>query len=342
MNSSPQNPTSPLGSGNRTVDHALDISVVVLISIALYNALELAILILLSFRRYRSLYFWSLLTSAIGGVIPSTIGGFLQFFNLVPLWLSLVLQIVGWVLMVPNQSVVLYSRLHLVSQSRTTLGFVRALIILCLIVIVVPTIVLNVGWTYMPQSPAWVQGYAAYERIQVTWFTLQECFISGVYIWEAVRIIRLTPRDDKWRHKILYELLAVNVAIIVMDLAVIILQYLSYYFSHLILKATVYSVKLKLEYAVLSLLVSIVHSRGSERQFWPVDRTTSNIPSTWSVEAERLMLANDSQQGYEKNQECLKSYPQHTHDTCASVMGEILGAYGRPLLGLCVDIHGLE
>lgn len=284
MNSSPENPISPLGIGSDTVNDALDISVIAFMSIALYNSLELAVLILLSFRHYSSLYFWSLLSSTIVGVIPFAIGEVLQFFNLEPLWLSVVLQNAGWVLTVPNQSVVLYSRLHLVSQSTTILRSVRALIVLSLLVIVVPTIVLNAGWSYMPQSLAWVQGYFVMERIQVTWFTVQESFISGVYIWETVRMILLNPNNDKRRHKVLYELLVVNVITIIMDLAVVILQYLRYYFSQVILKATVYSIKLKLEFAVPRLLVTIVHSRGSEGQFLPVDQTTSNFPITRSVE----------------------------------------------------------
>lgn len=277
MSSSPQNPTSPHGAGNGKVDDALDVSIIVFMCIALYNGLELTVLIPLSFRRYRSLYFWSLLTSTVLGVIPFTISGVLQFFSLEPLWLSVVLQNISWVLMVPNQSVVLYSRLHLVSQNMTLLAIVRWLIIFSLAVIVVPTIVLNAGWTYMPHSDAWVQGYSAMERIQVTWFTAQECFISGVYIWKAVQLMRLIPSADKRRHKILYELLGVNVIAIILDLAIVILQYLDYYFSQVVFKATVYSVKLKLEFAVLGLLVSIVHSRGDGQSFWQLDQTTSNF-----------------------------------------------------------------
>lgn len=123
---------------------------------------------------------------------------------------------------------VLYSRPHLVSQSIAILGIVWGLTILSLVVTVVPTIVLNVGWSYMPQSPAWVDGYAAIERIQVAWFTAQECLIPGVYIWETVSVKRLIPSSDKWRHKVLYELLTVSVIVIIMDLALVILQYLYY------------------------------------------------------------------------------------------------------------------
>lgn len=268
MPDSLQNPRSPLGAGKGNVDDALDVSIVVFMSIALYNALELAVLIPLSFNHYRSLYFWALLTSTALGVIPATIGSAMQFFNLEPLWLTIVLTNVGFIMMIPTQSVVLYSRLHLVSQNRAILCFVRCLIILSLVVIVLPTILLNAGWTYMPQSPAWVQGFTAIERIQITWFVAQESFISIAYILDTVRLIRLIPSDDKWRHKILYRLLAVNVVAIVMDLSLVILEYLDYYFTQVVLKATVYSIKLKLEFSVLGMLVSIVHTRGSEQTFW--------------------------------------------------------------------------
>lgn len=267
---------------------ALDISIIVFMTISLYNALELTVLILLSFRRYSSLYFWSLLTSAVFGVPPYTVGVVLQFFDLEPLWLSVVMQNVAWILMVPNQSVVLYSRLHLVSQNTALLGFVRVLIILSLIVIVLPTIVLNAGWTFIPSSPAWAHGYTTMERIEVTWFTAQESFISGVYIWEAIRLIRIIPSDDKRRHRILYELLAINIMAITMDLVVMILQYLNYYFSQVIFKGMVYSVKLKLEFAVLGMLVSVVRSRGSGGTFLWSNHMMSNIPNIEPTEGETI------------------------------------------------------
>lgn len=59
-------------------------------------------------------------------------------------------------MMVPNQSMVLYSRLHLVSQNRAILRLVRYLIIFSFIENAVSSVVLDAGWTYMPQFPSWV------------------------------------------------------------------------------------------------------------------------------------------------------------------------------------------
>lgn len=256
------------GSGNIV----LGIAVVVFMTIALYNALELSLLIPLSFRRYRSLYFWSLLTSATLGVIPATIGPALQFFNLAPMWLIMLLSNVGFVMMVPNQSIVLYSRLHLVSQNTYVLAFVRWLIVASLF-LVIPTITLNVGVSYLPREKGWVHGFEAIERIQVTWFAVQETIISSIYIYDTIRMMKLSPETDKRRNKILYELLAVNVTAILMDLTLVVLEYVGFYFTQIIFKAAVYSIKLKLEFAVLGMLVSIVHSRGS----WQADCETSNF-----------------------------------------------------------------
>lgn len=276
MTNPSQAATSPHGAGDR-IDDPLDISILIFTTIALYNALELTILIPLTFHRYNTLYFWSLLTSTVLGVIPFTIASILQFFTLEPLWLSVVLQNFSWILMVPNQSVVLYSRLHLVSQNIRLLRFVRWLIAFSLVGIVLPTIILDAGWSYMPDSPVWVYGYNTMERIQLTWFTGQECFISGVYIWKAVQLIGLIPSEDTRRQKILYELLGVNVVAILLDLAVVVLEYLDFYFAQVILKAMVYSVKLKLEFAVLGLLVSIVHSRRHGLSFGQLGES-SGVP----------------------------------------------------------------
>jgi hypothetical protein len=117
----------------------------------------------------------------------------------------------------------------------------------------------------------------------VSWFTAQEILISTIYIWDTIRLIRLirlvrsSPEADARRHKILYELLAVNIAAIAMDLSLVILQYKGLYFTQIELKPMVYSIKLKLEFAVLGMLVSLVqsHSSSSNPPTWGADRTTA-------------------------------------------------------------------
>lgn len=244
-------------------NQTMGMAVIIIISIALYNALELSVLIPLSFKTYRSLYFWALLISTTVGLIPTSLGTSFQYFNIVPLWLSLLLSNIGFICMVPTQSVVLYSRLHLISQNFRLLRIIKWMIIIDSIILLIPTVTMNFGSEYFPRS-AWVHGFSIVERAQITWFSVQEILISSVYIWETVRMIKISPEEDKKRHKILLELIGINIIAILMDLSLLILEFLGYYFTQIILKALVYSIKLKMEFAVLGMLLSIVRSHSRE------------------------------------------------------------------------------
>ncbi|KAJ6063673.1 hypothetical protein N7499_012353 [Penicillium canescens] len=244
-------------------NQAKSIAAIVFISIALYNALELMILIPLSFKTYRSLYFWSLLLSAVLGIIPTSLGTSFQFFELTPLWLSLLLANIGFIMLVPTQSVVLYSRLHLISTNYRLLRFLKWLIIVDTAILVIPTVTLNFASEYFSHSSTWVRAFDIVEKSQLTWFSAQETLISGIYIYETIGVIRMSPHEDTKRHKILYELLAINIAAICMDIALLVLEYMGLYFTQIIFKALVYSIKLKMEFAVLGMLISMVHQGSS-------------------------------------------------------------------------------
>ncbi|KAE8153650.1 hypothetical protein BDV25DRAFT_148893 [Aspergillus avenaceus] len=242
---------------------AVRILMVVFSSIALYNAIELIILIFLVFNQYSGLYFWAMLLSNVLGVIPHAIGYLLEFFNKGPSWLAVTLSTIGFYFMVPGQSIVLYSRLHLVVQSRKVLHRIRLLIIFDTIILLVPTTVLTYSTIYVRTEPI-IRGYNVMERMQVAWFCAQEMLISSIYIWETVNLLRMRPDKDPARKKTMYELITINVIIILMDVALLVLEYTGFYTLQTTLKAAVYSVKLKLEFAVLRKLVLLVNSRPSD------------------------------------------------------------------------------
>jgi hypothetical protein len=58
----------------------------------------------------------------------------------------------------------------------------------------------------------------------------------------------------------MYELLAINVLIILMDIAVLVVEFLGLYYLQVLLKCTIYSIKLKIEFAVLGKLTAIVEA----------------------------------------------------------------------------------
>lgn len=123
-----------------------------------------------------------------------------------------------------------------------------------------------------------VNGYSIMEKIQMVGFFLQELILSVIYIRETIRLLRLGEsvqgdvaslydgsgelRSASLR-KTMYQILAINVIIIVMDLALLGVEFANLYLIETTLKGVVYSIKLKLEFAVLGKLVQIVKTRSS-------------------------------------------------------------------------------
>ncbi|KAL2819049.1 hypothetical protein BDW59DRAFT_181743 [Aspergillus cavernicola] len=245
-----------LVSGVEASSLAVKIIVAVFLGTALYNAVELIVLILITFSQYRGLYFWSLLVSSLVGVIPTTIGAVLHFFLIGPLWLALTLSHVGFYAMVPVQSLVLYSRLHLVFHNEKCLRYILYLIIIDAIILLPLITTTFLGSAYI-RTPQWNKAYHVTERFQVTGFCLQELLISSLYIWEAVKLLQLSPERRSHRKNIMYQLVAINLVIILMDVGLLVPEYLGFYYLQVSLKSLVYSIKLKLEFAVLRRLVTI-------------------------------------------------------------------------------------
>ncbi|KAK5656096.1 hypothetical protein OQA88_5235 [Cercophora sp. LCS_1] len=224
--------------------------------IALYNVLELNVIIFSVFKTYRSLYFWSFLVATWG--IPLYAAGFLlKFVDVSRARVAIVVLIsVGWVCMVSGQSLVLYSRLHLVLWNETYLRLVLAMIICDAIICHVPTIVIAAG-ANLTDIASFVTAYSIYEKVQVTIFFIQELIISSLYISRAVKL--LGPDGEHVRGKAAYSvkvhLLLVNMCVIFLDIAVLALEYASLYNIQISYKAFAYSIKLKLEFSILNRLV---------------------------------------------------------------------------------------
>lgn len=106
-----------------------------LLGAALWNSIYMGPLIFLTFKRYWTLYFWTMVLSNLGVLICATeqvmsVGS----PGLNPM-ITAVMACVGWSLMVTGQSLVLYSRLHMLFISKNTLRLVLSMIIFNAVVI---------------------------------------------------------------------------------------------------------------------------------------------------------------------------------------------------------------
>lgn len=125
----------------------------------------------------------------------------------------------------------------------------------------VPTTALNYG-TLVNKTEAYTDGYNIMERIQMTLFSIQEIGISAIYLLEIRKFLRNWGEDTR---KLMLELIAVNIALILLDVALLSVEFENLYMIETTLKGMVYSIKLKLEIGVLSKMVKVVESRKRQR-----------------------------------------------------------------------------
>ncbi|RKK75122.1 hypothetical protein BFJ71_g17167 [Fusarium oxysporum] len=234
--------------------------VIVCATLALCNAVELLTLIFMTFKRRKGLYFWSILLASFG-VLPYCVGWLIVYFDLTHDYVGMIIDSIGWVLLVSGQSMVLYSRLHLVVTDARILRGVLIMIIFNGIVWHTSITVLLFGSSYSPHESR--HGFNAVfnvlEKVQMTFFCVQELTISGLYIWKTIDILKTAFGNTR---RILWKLFAINTIICLMDFALLAIEYKNFYVWQQGLKVVTYSIKLKLEFAVLGQLIDFIRHRG--------------------------------------------------------------------------------
>lgn len=159
--------------------------------------------------------------------------------------------------MVTGQSVVLYSRLHIVMHNLRWLKYVLIMIIFNAIWLHIPVIIIVYG-TISSHPEPWKPVYDIYERIQLTVFVAQELIISGLYLFETTKLLRLERTiGNVGTRKLLYHLLSVNTLVILLDFSIVALEFANLFEIQTSWKPLVYSIKLKLEFSILTRLVNL-------------------------------------------------------------------------------------
>lgn len=272
-------PTNGIAGGYRGGNSSIIRAMVAFSAIAWYNSVELIFLILIRFKKWKGLYFWSLMVTSLA-IILYQVGAYGKMTHLLPdhpLVMELLTNI-PWLFMVTGESLVLYSRLHLLSQNRILLRCVLYGILLNSVLCYVPTTVLDINANIIhTDDRIYVRGYGIEERIQMTMFTVQEIAISTIYLIEAYKFMKTTYMGDKRSRNIMYELAAINIFIIAIDVALLVVAQLEYFAVEVTLKGLVYSIKLKLELGVLSRLVHIVCRNSSGLQQSTFENDLANL-----------------------------------------------------------------
>lgn len=132
------------------------------------------------------------------GVLMSGVGLIVSNWNpVLAESLVMALNIFAWVLMVSGQSLVLFSRLHLVNVGRRVRRWVLAMIVFNGVVMHTPTAVLTIGSRTDSDPERFAPAYGYAERVQVTVFFVQELILSGIYMWRSLEVMGSYRSDKK-------------------------------------------------------------------------------------------------------------------------------------------------
>ncbi|KAL8382046.1 hypothetical protein RB595_006026 [Gaeumannomyces hyphopodioides] len=244
-----------------------DVSIVVIfLTLALYNVTELVFIIPTTFKRRSGQYFWFFVL-ATWSIVPYSVGFILKGLAVLPqaIYLWAACCYIGWVGMVLFQSLVLWSRLHLIVDSPRRLRLILYMIIFDAVICDVPVAVLAFG-SNSPHPEPFAPIYAIWESMHVTIFALQELVISGVYVWEMSKLLRI-ERDNgatfnlPARSRVMTHLIYVSIVVVILDVPTLAMQYTEMYAIQTAYKGFVYSVKLKLEFSILNRLIEISRNR---------------------------------------------------------------------------------
>lgn len=262
------------------------------LSIALYNVIELTFLIFATFTRREGLYFWSLVI-ATWGIALHGVGFTFKFFQVISInVLSCALIGVGWVGMVTGQSVVLYSRLHLVVWDKRKIRWVLFMIIFNVVFVHCPMIVLALC-TETIQSPRIVHTFITFDKVQIVIFFIQEAIISIIYIHQTMRLLRQGEEsNDRPLRKLLAHLIFVNLVVLILDISVLCTQFAGHYEIQTTYKTAVYSVKLKIEFSILNRLVDIVKNKDISGNRASKGNRQLSL-ATW-IDAKKSQLSNST------------------------------------------------
>jgi hypothetical protein len=184
-------------------------------------------------------------------------------------------------MMVIPQSVVLYSRLHLVLSNQNHNSYVLYMIVATTVFISLPTMGLGIA-AQGSRRPDLLHTNQIWDRIQVSVFFLQETIISALYINETRRVLRnraTLGETNKTITAVMHHLIYTNILVVCLDIALLGLSYSKYFYVQSAFKTCVYGVKLRVEFSILNRLVQSL--RGSSSTTRTPTQTTNNI-ETWN------------------------------------------------------------
>jgi hypothetical protein len=209
--------SSPLPTGARLI------AVGCFTGMAVLCLFELLILIPKRFQRRSGQYFWSLVTALIGAALFN-IGIILYNFvlhNTSP-WIYVLFLDVGYLLYVPSEMSVLYSRLHLLSPSRKLMQVFLLIAVTEVTLVTIPLTVISTG-AQVTSSAGFATAFSVFARVEVIVYAATQWLLSGIYIFQ---VSKMWKSDASLKvKKLLRHLVLTNMFVILLQLVYVVLEF---------------------------------------------------------------------------------------------------------------------
>ncbi|KAF2493628.1 hypothetical protein BU16DRAFT_490360 [Lophium mytilinum] len=233
--------------------------------VAWYLCVELNIRLWFAFLRKKGLYFWACCVASWGVMTQPLFMVLVDFDQVTNPYAGLTLIYISWFMMVIPQSVVLYSRLHLVIANPNIHRYVLYMICFTATCIALPTMGLGIASQGSGDAKL-LAANKVWDKVQVTVFFVQETIISVLYIIETRRVLenRATlGQTDKMVRTVMQHLILTNLLVVCLDIALLGLSYSHFFYVQSAFKPCVYGVKLRVEFSILNRLVQSVRGNNT-------------------------------------------------------------------------------
>ncbi|PGH08838.1 hypothetical protein AJ79_05842 [Helicocarpus griseus UAMH5409] len=228
-----------------------------------FNNAELLMKVFLFFRQYTGVYFYSLIFSALGTACYQSFL-YVLILNKMNVHGALSGLQIGWTFMVTGQSLVLWSRLHLILVKTKILKMILAMIVFSTVTMV-PLLMSTAHMSLYNEGLILYAPFTIAEKVEISVFSVQELIISCVYLYTTWKMLRIRDVLQKgYTKRLMRHLVIVNIFIIALDITLLVLEFVTPMGIWGSFKGFAYSIKLKLEFHTLNKLKESPKRQGTE------------------------------------------------------------------------------
>ncbi|KAF2431910.1 hypothetical protein EJ08DRAFT_678078 [Tothia fuscella] len=272
---------------------------IVLHSLSTWFALEIILKTFCTFRRWKSLYFWSLNTTALGIIIHSVSQDIPleeQIGTSPGVTLAATAYNLGWIMMVSGFSLILLSRLHLILPNPRLLRLLLVMIIVVGFVIHTPIFLMTYIRPKLTQAVTFKLLFIV-SHFDIV-FSIQEIILSSLYIYHFFRFYRQGgAQGSQYMRRTMHLLIMAEIVVVATDIILNALLYTRLYLIRRLMLGLLYAVKLKVEFLVLNRLVKVGRRENTLGQDFTVDHVSSDKHPRLCVEEVDLQAGLTSQPG---------------------------------------------